>query len=174
MKWVEHDRNRGKGAALRTGVTACGEGPVLFTDVDLPYTVESMVRAANALMAGSDAVLGHRRSSYYEQVPGTRRVLSRGFRWMLRHVLRFEITDTQCGLKGFNTRGRAVFMSTTIDRFLFDMEFILLLSRRKDLRISTIEAKLATDVQFTHLNYRILARESVNFLKVLLRDLSGR
>lgn len=168
-RWVVHEHNRGKGAALRSGVATVGEGAILFTDVDLPYTLESMARACRALAEGANVVLGHRRTDYYDRVPWARRVISRTFRWVLRNVLRFPISDTQCGLKGFDTEGARVFLATTIERFLFDMEFVMLVSRRKDLRVEVIDAELDAGVRFSRMNYRILLRESFNFFKVLLR-----
>ncbi|MBK7384024.1 MAG: glycosyltransferase [Flavobacteriales bacterium] len=169
VEWLAHSVNRGKGAALRTGASGCTDGPCLFTDVDVPYTVDSMVDACRALLAGANVVLGQRKSTYYERVPWARRVISKSFRWVLRHIVRLPITDTQCGLKGFDQRGREVFLSTTIDRFLFDMEFVMLVSRRKDLGVETIDAQLDEGIRFSRMNYRILLGESVNFLKVLLR-----
>jgi Glycosyl transferase family 2 len=169
VRWLAHEANRGKGAALRTGAGPCTDGPCLFTDVDVPYTVDSMVEASRALLDGANVVLGQRKANYYDRVPWARRVISKTFRWMLRHAVRLPITDTQCGLKGFDQRGREIFLDTTIDRFLFDMEFVMLVSRRKDLRVDTIDARLDEGVRFSRMNYRILLRESVNFFTVLVR-----
>ncbi|MBL7939819.1 MAG: glycosyltransferase family 2 protein [Flavobacteriales bacterium] len=171
VRWIDHAVNKGKGTALRTGVQAGGAAIYLFTDVDIPYTVSSMVRACNTLLEGADVVLGYRQDDYYDRVPLTRRMISKTFRWVLRNVMRFPISDTQCGLKGFNEKGRRVFMATTIERFLFDMEFVMLVSRRKDLLVRTIDARLDEGIRFSRMNYRVLARESVNFLKVLFRGL---
>lgn len=171
VHWIDHPGNRGKGAALRTGVAAAPPGPCLITDVDLPYTVGSMREACAQLLAGSDVVLGHRRPDYYARVPWARRVISRTFRWVLRNIMRFPISDTQCGLKGFGDRGRALFMATTIDRFLFDMEFVMLVARERGLKVGVIDAQLSEGVRFSRMNYRILLRESANFLSVALRSL---
>lgn len=168
VQWLVHDTNRGKGAALRTGVAAAG-GPCMVTDVDLPYTLASMTEVYRALGAGADVVLGHRGEEYYNRVPPARRIISKTFRWVLRHVMRFPISDTQCGLKGFGERGRILFMDTTIDRFLFDMEFVMLVSRHKELRVELVDARLNEGVRFSKMNNRILMRESVNFFKVMLR-----
>ncbi|HMC96383.1 MAG TPA: glycosyltransferase family 2 protein [Flavobacteriales bacterium] len=171
VEWLAHKVNRGKGAALRTGVAACSVGPCLFTDVDMPYTLKSMLTAGEALHGGANVVLGQRRTDYYDHVPWARRVISKTFRSVLRNMMRFPISDTQCGLKGFDEHGRAVFLSTTIDRFLFDMEFVMLVTRHKDLHIATIDARLDEDVKFSRMNYRILLGESFNFLKVMLRGM---
>lgn len=173
VEWRAHDMNRGKGAALRTGV-ASQPGACMVTDVDLPYTVESMAATCRLLLDGADVVLGHRSRGYYDRVPFARRVISRVFRSVLRNVMRFRISDTQCGLKGFGEKGRALFLATTIDRFLYDMEFVMLVSRRTDLCIETVDAQLNEGVRFTRMNNRILLRESVNFLRVALRSLLRR
>lgn len=169
VRWLSHASNLGKGAALRTGVRICDQGICLFTDVDVPYTVDSMEAACRSLMSGANVVLGQRKANYYDRVPWARRWISKSFRWVLRNLVRLPIADTQCGLKGFDQQGREVFLRTTIDRFLFDMEFVMLTSRRKELRVDTIDARLDEDVRFSRMNYRILLRESVNFFKVLLR-----
>ncbi len=174
VDWISHAANRGKGAALRTGARACGSGPCLFTDVDLPYTMDSMADACQALLGGANVVLGQRKADYYDQVPWARRVISKSFRWVLRNVVRLPITDTQCGLKGFDQQGRKVFLSTTIDRFLFDMEFVLFVSRRKDLRVVTIDARLDEGVRFSRMNYKVLLKESFNFITVMARGLFRR
>lgn len=84
--------------------------------------------------------------------------------------MRFPISDTQCGLKGFGEAGRELFLRTTIDRFLFDMEFVMFVSRRKDLRTEVVEARLNEGVRFSRMNYRILLRESINFVRIALRS----
>jgi hypothetical protein len=113
-------------------------------------------------------VLGHRGETYYAKTPYIRKLISKFLRWSLKTFLRLPTDDSQCGIKGFNKKGAAVFLQTKIDRFLFDLEFIKLASKT-DLKIKTAEVTLKPDVVFSKVNLKILARESVNFLKVLLR-----
>jgi glycosyltransferase involved in cell wall biosynthesis len=167
--------NRGKGFALRIGVAASDADLLIYTDIDFPYTEASLVEVAAALYAdAADVVPGVRPDTYYDGVPADRRRISRLLRWMLKHVLRLHITDTQCGLKGFNRKGRAVFLETTIDRFLFDLEFIFLASQRQDIRLQAVPAILKPGIQFSHVSLRILLREGLNFLRVFLRALGQR
>jgi hypothetical protein len=81
-----------------------------------------------------------------------------------------KITDTQCGIKGFNKLGRAVFLQTTIDRYLFDLEFIFLASQKKELRLKPVEVHLKPNILFRAMDYRILLTEGKNFFKVLLKS----
>ena len=75
-----------------------------------------------------NVVIGVKDQSYYDHVPPLRRSISRVFRFFVRSLLRIPTDDTQCGLKGFDQVGKAVFLKTTIDRYLFDLEFVFLAS----------------------------------------------
>jgi glycosyltransferase involved in cell wall biosynthesis len=165
--WLSHSNNMGKGSAVRTGVEASDAGLCLFTDIDTPYSTESMVRACRALLEGANVVLGHRREAYYEQVPMGRRMISRTFRWLLHNLLKLSITDTQCGLKGFDAKGREIFLRTRTARYLFDMEFVIMVTRVRALRIAVIDAELDEGVQFKRMGTRVLVAELVNLIKVL-------
>lgn len=175
LHYLPSQPNRGKGYALRIGVAASDADLLIYTDIDFPYTEASLVAVAGVLYSGqADVVPGVRPDTYYDGVPADRRRISRLLRWMLRTFLRLKITDTQCGLKGFNRAGRAVFLATTIHRFLFDLEFIFLASQRKDIRLQAVEATLKPGIQFSHVSLRVLVREGFNFLRVFMRALGGR
>jgi glycosyltransferase involved in cell wall biosynthesis len=161
-----YDTNRGKGYALRTGAGPVQEGYILYTDIDFPYEKESMLRILRALEEGSDIAVGTRDDMYYENIPKRRTLISKLLRWHFRVVFRLPITDTQCGLKAFNQKGKEIFMKTRIDRFLFDMEFIALASRRKNITMKPVAVKLRNDVQFSRMNARILLREAFNFFRI--------
>ena len=105
LEYINSKSNRGKGSALRLGVESAKSDFCVFTDIDFPYRLESIISVYDQLKKGSDVVLGFREQEYYENVPASRRVLSKTLRWLLKRVLRLPITDTQCGLKGFNKKG---------------------------------------------------------------------
>jgi glycosyltransferase involved in cell wall biosynthesis len=161
--------NRGKGAALRSGLVHDIDADYfVYTDIDFPYELSSMVRIIEALQSGVDIAAGARSVVYYEHVPWFRKVLSQLFRSILRHGVRLPVSDTQCGLKGFNQKGRAVFLATQTNRYLFDFEFLYLATRRK-LHIVPVEAVLRLGVTFRRMDFKILVREGLNFLRILLR-----
>lgn len=165
---VSYAENKGKGFALRQGVTQAKAGNYVFTDIDFPYEIDSIVAISEALAAGADVALGFREPDYYKQVPAFRKALSKTLRWTLRNVLRLPITDTQCGLKGFNDRGKTHFLATRINRFLFDLEFVRSVARSK-LRAVPVSVKLRADVTFSQMNMRILLPEMINFFWLLIR-----
>ena len=166
---LSYEKNRGKGYALRKGV-ACATGDyMLVTDIDFPYTLESMRRVAECLLEHGGIAAGNRNTAYYAKVPAARRLLSRSLRWLLRHVLRQPLDDSQCGLKGFDRTGKAIFLKTSINRFLFDLEFLMLAKGRAP--IYPVPVELRPGVVFSKVNWKILAVESGNFFKLFLRQL---
>jgi glycosyltransferase involved in cell wall biosynthesis len=151
---VSYEKNRGKGYALRQGVQASDADFILVTDIDFPYTIASMRRIAEILQNTGGIAAGNRDTAYYAHVPAFRRRLSQGLRWLLRNVLRQPIDDSQCGLKGFDRAGKAVFLETTIDRFLFDLEFLMLANGR--VAVHPVQAELRPGVVFSSVGWKIL------------------
>ena len=162
---VHYTENRGKGYALRQGVAASKADYYLVTDTDFPYTLDSMHRVVNVLMECGGIAAGNRDTDYYEHVPPFRRLLSKGLRWMLRNLLRQPIGDSQCGLKAFDNIGKAIFLETTIDRFLFDLEFLMIANGR--VLITPVSVELREGVIFSKVGYKVLMTEGQNFLKLL-------
>lgn len=164
---VDYPQNRGKGYALRQGVASVDAGYYLVTDADFPYTIDSMVRVVETLLAQGGIAAGNRDTTYYDRVPLFRKWLSQMLRWMLRHVLRQPIDDSQCGLKGFDNAGKAVFLQTTIDRFLFDLEFLMLANGK--VQVWPVQVELRESVVFSKVSWKILATEARNFIGLLLK-----
>lgn len=78
---VVHDRNRGKGAAVRTGLAASTGAVRVFTDVDVPYGMDAVL-LAYAIMRSQDVhlVIGDRSlplSRFNRPRSLPRRILSR-------------------------------------------------------------------------------------------------
>lgn len=166
---VSYAENRGKGYALRQGVAAADAGLILVTDIDFPYTIDSMRRVVEVLHVHGGIAAGNRDTGYYAHVPLFRRLLSQMLRWLLRNVLRQPIDDSQCGLKAFDRAGKAVFLETTIDRFLFDLEFLMLANGR--VPVNPVPVELRPGVVFSSVGGKILATEGWNFLRLFLRQL---
>lgn len=144
---ISYKTNRGKGHALRTGVKNAVGDYVIYTDVDFPYTHESFMKVYNSLKLEADIVVGVRDSNYMNTLPTSRQIQTRVLQWINKNVLGLSITDTQCGLKGFNQKGREVFLNTTIDTFLFDAEFIKM-AERKQLNIKSVLVTLRHGIKF--------------------------
>lgn len=167
---VVYSENKGKGYALREGVKVAAGDIIIYTDIDFPYTHVSLMRIYSELRASNgDLVIGIRGEEYYTHLPGARVRISKILRWFIKKFLRIPTNDTQCGLKGFNQEGKEVFMQTTINRYLFDLEFIFIAAQKK-LAIKTVEVELKPGIVLSSMNWKILTQEFINFLKIFVRS----
>ena len=176
FQYIQYSPNRGKGYALRQGVGRAEQDICIYTDVDFPYEAKSFAAIYRLLASEeADVAVGIKGENYYKNVPPMRVKISKLLRWFIRFFLKMSITDTQCGLKGFNRKGKSVFMKTTIDRYLFDLEFVYLSDRKKSgVKMLPVVAQLKEGVRFSSMNSRILMTEGVNFLKILGKTLFNR
>jgi glycosyltransferase involved in cell wall biosynthesis len=168
LQWISYTENRGKGYALREGVKQSTADLIVYTDIDWPYTEESMVGLIEILTAHADAVIGTRDIAYYDHLPSARRRISKLLRSFNARLLRLKVDDTQAGLKGFRKNIKDIFLRTTIDRYLFDLEFIYLLSGKKDINVIGYPISLRPGITFSKMNRKILLQEAGNFLKIWL------
>mgnify|MGYP000052716758 CR=1 FL=1 len=166
---VENHTNKGKGYTLRKGVALAHTGIIIYTDIDFPYSVDSMVAVYKAIHDEGYAIaIGVKDEQYFAKVPVARRYISRSLSILTRMLFSLPVTDTQCGLKGFKAEAKDVFLATTIDRYLFDLEFIRN-AHSKKYKIKAIPARLNDNVVFRSMNYRLLSGEAKNFIRLILR-----
>jgi glycosyltransferase involved in cell wall biosynthesis len=57
---VRQERNLGKGGAIRSGVARARGAYVVFTDSDLPFSLEPIETTLAMLQSGADVVIGDR------------------------------------------------------------------------------------------------------------------
>jgi dolichyl-phosphate beta-glucosyltransferase len=130
---LRHPQNRGKGAAVRTGVLAARGSTIAFTDADLAYSPDQIVGLLQKIEAGWDVVTGSRRHTDTTTLVRARRVREIGGRAinaLTRAVLLGQYRDTQCGLKAFRADvARLIFAHTRIDGFAFDVEVFFLVEQ---------------------------------------------
>jgi hypothetical protein len=135
---LAHSPNRGKGYAVRAGLAAARGAWRLFTDVDLAYSFEDVLRAARALHAGADVVIASRlhpdsRVIVPPRLQGyayRRHLQGQLFSWLARWLLPLRQRDTQAGLKGLSGRAaRRLLPQLRCDGFAFDCELLTACAR---------------------------------------------
>ncbi len=95
---ARHPRNRGKGAALKTGVALATAPVVGYTDADLPFDMEALGRAyARLAETGADLVAGVRVNR--ERYSLRRRVVSGTYNALVRAILNVPHDDLGFALK---------------------------------------------------------------------------
>ena len=133
--------HRGKGFAVRTGMTASRGEYILFMDsggnVPLSYISVGLERLR---ACRTDILMGSRHlpeSKITRNLIWYRRITSFLFRQVVKLYFNLpaHFTDTQCGFKLFKGDiGRELFALCRSDGFLFDLE-IILLARQRNYRI---------------------------------------
>ena len=83
-----------------------------------------------------------------------------------------KIYDTQCGLKAFNQKGKNIFLETTINRYLFDLEFVYLASNAEDIKIIPVNVQLKPGVVFSKMNFKVLRSELMSFIGIVRKHYS--
>lgn len=133
LRLLRAERNGGKGSAVRRGVLAARGRYILFDDADNSTPIEELPKLLTKLeQEGYDVAVGSRAAGGAEEAHKSllRRTLSGGLRWIVRHIFRIGVRDTQCGFKLF-TRDAAhrLYAAQTIDGFSFDLEILYLADR---------------------------------------------
>lgn len=168
LRVLRHEKNRGKGAAVRTGVGHSRGRLVLFADADgaAPIDQEAGLRAAIA--AGADVAVGSRlvpSSSVRSERPFHRAIFGRLFAALARRALGLTVRDTQCGFKMFTgAAAHALFAACREEGFLFDLE-LLMLAAAWGLRVAEVPITWR-EQPGSRLNF---ARECVKIAKGLRR-----
>ena len=125
--------NRGKGAAVRTGVLAARGRTIAFTDADLSYPPAQLALLCAEVEAGWDVVVGSRLHADTTTLVRARRLRELGGRVinaLTRAVLLGGHRDTQCGIKAFRSdAAQLIFSHAHLDGFAFDVEVFHLVER---------------------------------------------
>lgn len=133
LRLVRHPVNRGKGAAVRTGVLATSGRRVLFADADGATPIQEEWKLQAALDRGAAVAAGSR----YLPGPGVTRerhwrraVMGGLFARTARAAVGTTVADTQCGFKMLEgIAARELFAAGRETGYLFDVELLALAAR---------------------------------------------
>ena len=165
FRLVQHPRNMGKGAAVRTGLLHSRSDKVIVADADMSIRPEHFVDILDSLdrapMApGSRASEGKIR---YETL--TRSLSGAAFHTLVRRYTKLTVRDTQCGCKGFRLpEGRLLALLGLINGFAYDVE-LFYLARQLDVAFEPV-AVTWDDIGGSSVNF-------ANATRQLLGDLRG-
>jgi len=129
---IGNEQHRGKGHAIRTGVSRTTGEYVMFADSGCCVPYENMLRGLDMLKSGGcDIAHGSRKLEQTRIIRDQglyRHVCSKLFHWFVILFMRVpaELTDTQCGFKVYKGDvARELYGECITDGFAFDVEIIL-------------------------------------------------
>jgi dolichyl-phosphate beta-glucosyltransferase len=125
--FIQQPANRGKGAAVRLGISVASGEFVIAADADMainPAHLPDMVKA----LAQAQVVPGSRTNEGHIQYQSRARTFAgKAFSRLARHYSATTLRDTQCGCKGYQLGpARMLALLGMIDGFAFDVEMLYL------------------------------------------------
>ncbi len=169
--------NLGKGGAVRSGVARARGEFVVFTDSDLPFSLEPVPTTLAWLRDGTDIVIGdrlHPDSVCATEVTPLRQLSSVVYTWMVKHLLGLDFPDTQCGYKGYRaTVAKDLFGRLDVTSFAFEAE-VLMRARKKGCRIRRQPLRLINNEETSVRLSRHAPRMFLDTLRIAWRARRGR
>lgn len=101
VRLIRHPKNRGYGAALKTGFANARGELIGFLDADGTYPPEYFPQLCTQAMNGSELVIGSRMAGEESQMPLTRRIGNIFFAALLTLVGRQKVSDSASGMRVF-------------------------------------------------------------------------
>ncbi len=99
VQLIRHQRNRGYGAALKSGMQAAQGSLIAFLDADGTYPPESLLGLCGAALAGADVVVGSRMAAAENGMPVSRRVGNRAFATLVSLLSPGRVCDSASGMR---------------------------------------------------------------------------
>ena len=127
VRVISYVPNKGKGHAVKTGVTQSYGSILVFTDGDLDI-YPNLISAYIKEIEKSDLIIASKRHPLSNQnTLLSRKFLSWMFNFFIRLTFHIKIKDTQCGLKvGKADVLRRIFAVMLTNRYAFDVELLVI------------------------------------------------
>ena len=129
VKLISYAKNKGKAAAVRTGVNYCAKNfscnYIGYLDADLSASLQECIDLRNFLSNNMQFAFGSRilKIGSVIQRKNTRFLIGRFIATIISNMLNLSVYDTQCGCKLFtSSQAITLFEKPFISKWLFDVE----------------------------------------------------
>jgi glycosyltransferase involved in cell wall biosynthesis len=173
---IKHDHNRGKGAAIKTGLKGALNGGyqvMVLMDGDgqhdpryIPILVRD--RGEAGMFICSRFMEGPPRGMALQ-----RRLSNRLTTSILRYITGYRITDSQCGFRVVSAGAARIFLDIDYDDYEFESEMLYQASRN-DLIVKETPIPSAYKGEKSYITWIKVLKYTFFLLKLLLRDLKWR
>lgn len=129
IKYAGYEKNRGKGGAIKHGVSAASGDVIGFIDADLDLAPDHIVRFLEHMdKTGCDVVIGskmHKDSNL--EYPAARKFVSWGYYIILKVLFGMKTKDTQTGIKIYKAPlVKKIAPELKVSGYAFDIEVLAL------------------------------------------------
>lgn len=124
---LDHERNQGKGAALKTGFAwalAQGFGGVVTLDADGQHDPTAIRRLAETAWTRGTDILIASRFGQFEEMAGLRSWWNRFGVWCMRKRTGFSVTDSQSGFRWYSAKMLGA-VQLAADGYDLEMEILM-------------------------------------------------
>jgi len=164
---IVHEVNRGKGAAIKTGLRTLAERGFEYIQIldgdgqHLPEEIPRFLEEANRSRA--HMILGNRMSDV-EKMPFVRKMTNRFMSGMISSVCKQRIPDTQCGFRMIH-REVAPLLFCETDAFDYETEMLLIASKAGH-KISAVPVSTVYGEEKSKIKP---VRDTIRFFKLMAR-----
>lgn len=128
----------GKGSAILKGLKLVEEDYIVIMDADLqidPYDIDTFFNIME--LYNADVVVGNKYHIYSNiEYPFIRKIISNGYRFLVKTFFELPLRDTQCGFKLFRRSVIEKIMPMLKEtRYCLDLEMLIVL-RKKGIRVA--------------------------------------
>ena len=166
---IKHERNQGKGAAIKTGLreltSRAGVEWVLILDGDgqhLPEEIPHFFEEANR--TGAEMIVGSRMDDT-RKMPFVRKLTNLTMSGLISSIIGQRVPDSQCGFRMFRRDLAAAFLDVQSSNFDFESEMLVIAARRG---VKIGAAKVST-VYGDEVSKIHPVRDTIRFIKLLRR-----
>lgn len=171
---LKHEQNRGKGAAIKTGLIYLTENKiddegVVFIDGDGQHKIEDVVRVVEAWRKQPDAiVLGSR--TFDGKIPWKSKLGNEATKLFFALLTGKRLKDTQTGLRAFGPEYYEEMLEVSGERYEYEMNALMTIVKKKHqiVEIPIVTVYENNENQTTH--FRPI-RDSIRIYSVLFRFL---
>jgi glycosyltransferase involved in cell wall biosynthesis len=144
-KFIYHDSNKGRGAAVKSGFAVASGNIIGFMDIDLEVGPRYIIPFVEALK-NFDVAIGNRKYFSDSVVRAlVRDTVSHYYSTLNRKILKHNYKDTEAGYKFFRKESLAGFFKLeTDDHWFWDTEFMMYCFKNK-LKVKEIEVDFLRD-----------------------------
>lgn len=179
IKFINNNKNRGKGFVVRQGMLL-GKGEyLLFLDADGATGIEHVEKIWPKFAEGSEIVIGsrHKKDAIASEVVCAQAkwkiYLGRFGNYIIRYLLVKNIKDTQCGFKALTKKAvQEILPLTTSNRWALDVE-ILSLAQKRNYKITIIPVRWK-NTSFSRVGFKGYLIALIEVLKIKWKLITGK